>query len=110
MLYRPTGCRCRRGAPMKNLSHTASFESLDKNAPSKAGTKHLTNTPGILIKRLNLRTIRLRKYALAIAAQWRYFPARPQFKAYKLVEGSRTLARGSDGIALGPQLGVGRHV
>jgi hypothetical protein len=26
---------------MKNLSHSASFESLDKNAPSKTGTKHL---------------------------------------------------------------------
>jgi hypothetical protein len=26
---------------MKNLAHSASFESLDKNAPSKAGTKHL---------------------------------------------------------------------
>ena len=30
-----------RGVPMKNLSHSASFESLDKNAPSKCGTKHL---------------------------------------------------------------------
>jgi lysophospholipase L1-like esterase len=26
---------------VKNLSHSASFESLDKNAPSKAGTKQL---------------------------------------------------------------------
>jgi hypothetical protein len=26
---------------MKNLSHSASFESLDKNAPPKDGTKHL---------------------------------------------------------------------
>jgi len=26
---------------MKNLAHSASFESLDKNAPSKAGTKQL---------------------------------------------------------------------
>jgi hypothetical protein len=26
---------------MKNLAHSASFESLDKDAPSKAGTKHL---------------------------------------------------------------------
>ena len=41
MLYRSTDRRCRRGAPVKNLSHSASFESLDKNAPSKAGTKHL---------------------------------------------------------------------
>jgi hypothetical protein len=26
---------------MKNLAHSASFESLDKSAPSKPGTKHL---------------------------------------------------------------------
>jgi hypothetical protein len=26
---------------MQNLAHSASFESLDKDAPSKAGTKHL---------------------------------------------------------------------
>jgi hypothetical protein len=26
---------------MKNLAHSASFESLDKNAPSNTGTKHL---------------------------------------------------------------------
>jgi hypothetical protein len=41
MLYRSTDRRCRRGAPMKNLAHSASFESLDKNAPLKSGTKHL---------------------------------------------------------------------
>ena len=34
-------CLCRCGAPVKNLAHSASFESLDKNAPSKVGTKHL---------------------------------------------------------------------
>jgi len=28
---------------MKNLSHSASFESLDKNAPAKSGTKHLVS-------------------------------------------------------------------
>src|SRR3984885_10313810 len=46
MLYRSTDrsvvvalCRC--GAPMQNLAHSASFESLDKDAPSKAETKHL---------------------------------------------------------------------
>jgi hypothetical protein len=26
---------------VKNLAHSASFESLDKNAPSKGGIKHL---------------------------------------------------------------------
>src|SRR5580700_2619975 len=41
MLYRSTDCLCRRGAPMKNLAHSASFESLDKIAPSKPETKHL---------------------------------------------------------------------
>src|SRR5271154_5688190 len=41
MLYRSTDRLCRSGAPMKNLAHSASFESLDKNAPSKAGTKQL---------------------------------------------------------------------
>jgi hypothetical protein len=29
---------------MQNLAHSASFESLDKDAPSKAETKHLTLT------------------------------------------------------------------
>jgi hypothetical protein len=28
---------------MKNLSHSASFESLDNDAPSKSGTKHLAS-------------------------------------------------------------------
>jgi hypothetical protein len=40
MLYRSTDRLCRRGAPVKNLSHSASFESLDKDAPSKPATKH----------------------------------------------------------------------
>ena len=43
MLYRSTDRRSRRGAPMQNLAHSASFESLDKDAPSKAGTKHLSS-------------------------------------------------------------------
>jgi MFS family permease len=41
MLYRSTDRLSRRGAPVKNLSHNASFESFDKDAPSKPGTKHL---------------------------------------------------------------------
>jgi hypothetical protein len=45
MLYRSTDRRCRCGAPMKNLAHSATFESLDKNVPSKAGTKHLGSGP-----------------------------------------------------------------
>jgi hypothetical protein len=43
MLYRSTDRLCRRGAPVKNLSHSASFEPLDKDAPSKPGTKHLVS-------------------------------------------------------------------
>src|ERR1700722_15917979 len=41
MLYRSTDRLSRRGAPVQNLAHSASFESLDKDAPSKAGTKNL---------------------------------------------------------------------
>ena len=43
MLYRSTDRLCRRGAPMKNLAHSASFESLDKDAPSKPGTKQVSH-------------------------------------------------------------------
>ena len=32
---------CRLGAPMKNLAHSASFDSEDEDAPSKPGIKHL---------------------------------------------------------------------
>ena len=41
MLYRSTDRRCRRGAPMVNLSHSASFHSAVKSAPSNSGIKHL---------------------------------------------------------------------
>src|ERR1700733_5364133 len=41
MLYRSTDRLCRSGAPMENLCHSASFESDEKNAPSKSGTKQL---------------------------------------------------------------------
>ncbi|CDX14863.1 hypothetical protein MPLB_1490065 [Mesorhizobium sp. ORS 3324] len=36
MLYRSTDRLCRRGAPMENLAHSASFDSEDKDAPIKA--------------------------------------------------------------------------
>src|SRR3954468_8861612 len=39
MLYRSTDRLSRRGAPVKNLAHSASFDSCNKNAPSKCGTK-----------------------------------------------------------------------
>ncbi|MER9732253.1 hypothetical protein, partial [Mesorhizobium sp. M0205] len=35
---------CRRGAPMKNLAHSASFDSDEKYAPSKPGIKQLGNS------------------------------------------------------------------
>src|SRR5277367_4948588 len=47
MLYRSTDRLCRRGAPMKNLAHSASFESFDKDAPSKPGTKQLDHFPAL---------------------------------------------------------------
>jgi hypothetical protein len=41
MLYRSTDCRCRCGAAVQNLAHSASFHSLENTAPSNPGTKHL---------------------------------------------------------------------
>jgi hypothetical protein len=39
---------------MKNLAHSASLESLDKDAPSKAGTKHLGVEPQEVVVRVSL--------------------------------------------------------
>src|SRR4051794_38452528 len=55
MLYRSTDRLSRRGAPVKNLAHSASFDSCNKNAPSKCETKHL------------VMTIRVRDFAPAMA-------------------------------------------
>jgi hypothetical protein len=41
MLYRSTDRLCRCGAPMKNLAHSASLDSDDKNAPLNNGIKQL---------------------------------------------------------------------
>jgi hypothetical protein len=41
MLYRSTDRLSRGGASVKNLAHSASFDSGVKNAPSKPGIKHL---------------------------------------------------------------------
>src|SRR3984957_15366322 len=49
MLYRSTDRLCRCGAPMQNLAHSASFESLDKDAPSKAETKQLVTQGGHIL-------------------------------------------------------------
>jgi len=43
LLDRSTHRRRRAGAPMKNLAHSASFQSDEKSAPSKPGTKHLAH-------------------------------------------------------------------
>src|SRR5580700_8189838 len=41
MLYRSTDRLCRRGAAVENLAHSASFHSMEYNAPSKPGIKQL---------------------------------------------------------------------
>jgi hypothetical protein len=43
-LYRATDSLSRRGAPVKNLAHSASLDSGEENAPSKSGIKHLGDT------------------------------------------------------------------
>lgn len=50
MLYRSTDRLCRRGAPMENLTHSASFQSAEKIAPSKPGIKHLGSKPNQLLE------------------------------------------------------------
>src|ERR1017187_2524210 len=48
MLYRSTDRRCRRGAAVENLAHSASFHSREYNAPSNRGIKqleHFQNEP-----------------------------------------------------------------
>jgi hypothetical protein len=39
---------------MKNLAHSASFESLDKNAPSNAGTKQLDHYHNLSLRILHV--------------------------------------------------------
>jgi hypothetical protein len=74
MLYRSTDRLCRRGAPMQNLAHSASFESLDKDAPSKAGTKQLGDleeTYDIVFTvrcLINLNEVALQKQAVSTLA------------------------------------------
>ena len=41
MLYRSTDRLSRRGAPVKNLAHSASLDSCVEIAPSKPGIKQL---------------------------------------------------------------------
>ena len=49
------------GAPMQNLAHSASFESLDKDAPSKAGTKHLGRDPAARLRQQALQNRKRRR-------------------------------------------------
>jgi hypothetical protein len=44
MLYRSTDRLCRCGASVENLTHSASFHSGEKTAPSKPGIKHLAGS------------------------------------------------------------------
>src|SRR3954471_9096447 len=62
MLYRSTDRLSRRGAPVKNLAHSASFDSCHKNAPSKCGTKHLARNQRLPEER------KQRAYTLSAAA------------------------------------------
>jgi hypothetical protein len=41
MLYRSTDRLSRRGAPVKNLAHSASFHCMENIAPSNPGIKQL---------------------------------------------------------------------
>jgi hypothetical protein len=53
MLYRSTDRLCRCGAAVKNLSHRASFHSLENNAPSNPGVKHLhRHYPASAVRRI----------------------------------------------------------
>src|SRR5205085_10769004 len=62
MLYRSTDRLSRRGAPVKNLAHSASFDSCNKNAPSKCGTKQLGSSSRVGRQmRLDLRKLRFRQ-------------------------------------------------
>jgi hypothetical protein len=51
MLYCSTDRRCRCGAAMVNLSHSASFHSGEKSAPPKHGIKHLVTSISTLLAR-----------------------------------------------------------
>jgi len=66
ILYCSTDRLCRRGAPVKNLAHSASLQSPDKIAPSKSGIKQLGSglSPFLITKTIAL-TIR-RSSALSV--------------------------------------------
>src|SRR3954452_16597621 len=69
MLYRSTDRLSRRGAPVKNLAHSASFDSCNKNAPSKCGTKHL-GPPGFSCYAAHLHGGRSARQSIPYRAQY----------------------------------------
>ena len=46
-LYRSTDCRCRCGAAVENLAHSASFHPRENTAPSNPGIKQLASLRAI---------------------------------------------------------------
>src|SRR5271166_474393 len=71
MLYRSTDRRCRRGAAVKNLSHSASFHSVEKTAPSKPGIKHLAKAKQCEERARKMRDLRDREWQLILARAYR---------------------------------------
>src|SRR4051794_33347478 len=68
MLYRSTDRLSRRGAPVKNLAHSASFDSCHKNAPSKCGTKHLVPSATAIPPHTHVRPP---EYNPSVSRAWR---------------------------------------
>src|SRR6516164_8565936 len=64
MLYRSTDRLSRGGAPMKNLAHSASFQSPDKDAPSKPRTEQLEPTRAVAASVCRSRRMRRSSRAL----------------------------------------------
>ena len=64
MLYRSTDRLRRRGAPVENLAHSASFHSAVKSAPSNSGIKHSAH-----------KVSGVREAIEGVGARLRYLPA-----------------------------------
>jgi hypothetical protein len=61
MLYRSTDCLSCRGAPVKNLAHSASFHSTVKIVPSNIGTEHIGYDPSPVPKTMGERLLAYRR-------------------------------------------------
>ncbi|MGD9711369.1 MAG: transposase [Thermomicrobiales bacterium] len=74
ILYCSTDCRCRAGAPIKDLAHSASFHSWPNNAPSNPGTKHLIESFNARLRDecLNETLITSLGNARQVLADWRH--------------------------------------